>query len=1098
MWEKRFGLDNLRIRTRLVLLVVLLIVLFGLVAIQAHHTIIAYIEKREKIDLRDEAMNVRASFEKLLNRAESLIIENARKCTGDDPSQARELPNNTDGIKVTRKHRYDSFEELFDKYRQRDLSLGQHETDEAPREELLQRIIDDHLFADDQPQLHSYWSNLYWKPTPTDGTEGSHQKVCLQVLIRDDLRENETDAASQIPVGRNPIWFYEVDLTEPLAHNILWSVRSYGILVNPGYTHWTASHRGAASNELAYVPILKGSPSSTRPNNPSQDEVLNDDQSSKEEKTCSVTMGAKLRQAISRHDEKIEEQIRLKLQVEDFSFQFPPAEELPEGGDSGISLRDLIVIKCDDKEIPASTPWTCKSSFISSLVANKLNDISEAYSTKPTSRQPLRKVSIEKGQNPRIWLRAGSHKELEELKATVAQFYENAVAGSKHEGNQQESLRWESETSMGNLVLSIASIRPPGASPECQPILYIARAVSLEEIRNSAQEGLSPLIYWGVFISALALALTVTLAFRITQPLQQITKVVGQIQETDINAENSETEDQFKKLLTELPVARNDEVGAISKQLAKTFESILDKNKQIRFQLERSNKSDLERRVAEEASEAKTNFLAMISHDMRQSMNVMFGHLAILQDQCCIPEQLQDIQAVFMSAKKMRYLIDDVLDYQRFLTGDVHVESREFNVEQMLKSVVDIYRSNAEENGNQIVLQSFFHQTIASDEPKLERIVGNLLSNACKFTKRGKITVLLEQVSPTDIRISVEDTGKGMGKEQQAKVFQIQNTAKTTGNRDGTGLGLYICKRLATSLHGKIGFESVENKGTRFEIRLPIRSVSEDPSGMDQKTSSTREQELLLIIDDSQTSREAIRQAVESHSKDAFKIIEASNGHQGLRLAREYSPSLITLDVEMPDINGFQVLQELRENPITARIPVILVTIHADTGTASVLGANGFLKKPFDRNELWRQIERSLAGARDGLVLLVDDEESCRKELSKLLSSRGIRVSTARDGEDALDRIQDEIPSLFIIDLLMPRMDGFALIEKLRSMPETKNVPILVLSALALQPEEMNKLNPMIQRFFGKGSMDLSEFISEIDRISSQESNRLSQDTTRT
>jgi CheY-like chemotaxis protein len=120
----------------------------------------------------------------------------------------------------------------------------------------------------------------------------------------------------------------------------------------------------------------------------------------------------------------------------------------------------------------------------------------------------------------------------------------------------------------------------------------------------------------------------------------------------------------------------------------------------------------------------------------------------------------------------------------------------------------------------------------------------------------------------------------------------------------------------------------------------------------------------------------------------------------------------------------------------------------------------------------------------------VDDEESCRKELSKLLSSKGIRNATARDGEDALDQIKDEIPSLFIIDLLMPRMDGFALIEKLRSLPETKDTPILVLSALALESEEIAKLNPMIQRFFGKGTVDLEEIVKEVDRIGKFTSNR--------
>jgi len=162
------------------------------------------------------------------------------------------------------------------------------------------------------------------------------------------------------------------------------------------------------------------------------------------------------------------------------------------------------------------------------------------------------------------------------------------------------------------------------------------------------------LLYWGLFISLAALLLTTWLAFRITQPLQKISQVVGQIQETDINSDSEETEKRFQSLLSNLPLDRNDEVGAIAKQLSKTFESILEKNNKIRCQLERTNKADLNRRVAEEANEAKTQFLAMISHDMRQSMNVIFGHLDMLREEPLAPTQKQDVQGVFISAKKLR------------------------------------------------------------------------------------------------------------------------------------------------------------------------------------------------------------------------------------------------------------------------------------------------------------------------------------------------------------------------------------------------------------------------------------------------------------
>ncbi|MEY2612986.1 MAG: hypothetical protein RL069_1798 [Planctomycetota bacterium] len=1067
VWVNRFGLENLSIRTRLVLMVILLISLFGLIAMQAHRTIIAYIERREKVDLRDEAMNVRANFEKLLNRTESLIIEDSRKHRF--LSSEKSLPTTSeDGIQVQCLGKFKNYEDFS---RQCGLTSPRIDSNlRRPRRELLDQIMDDHLFYRDHPNLHSYWSKMYWVPNSKNGNEGS-QSAKLQVLVRDDLRDTPIDGNPSAGLDDSSIWFYEVDLTQPLSKSILSSVRSFGILVNP-YQHVAHVEKNSAATDLAYIPLLDGSP------------VRYSESDQEPRKIQRFEMGSKLLEAIHKYQEEIQARKKTENQSDDFSLQFPSNDELPEGNDSKISLPDLIV--GDNLQRLSSAPWTCKSSAFSPALAKALKKAVEKdpYAN-PSMDDPLRTVFIEDGQTSRFWLRASTYEGLSRLKQTAVGLYER-VANQ----NQAKALDWESQTSMGSLVLSVASIKPPGASDSIPPVFYIIRAVSLDEIRNSAQEGLSMLLYWGLFISLAALLLTTWLAFRITQPLQKISQVVGQIQETDINSDSEETEKRFQSLLSNLPLDRNDEVGAIAKQLSKTFESILEKNNKIRCQLERTNKADLNRRVAEEANEAKTQFLAMISHDMRQSMNVIFGHLDMLREEPLAPTQKQDVQGVFNSAKKLRYLIDDVLDYQRFLTGDVHVESSECQLEQVLRSVVSIYESNAEENGNQIEFQSYFQKPIVSDRYKIERIVGNLLSNACKFTKRGKVSVVLEQASASQIRIVVEDTGRGMSKEQQEKVFKIQNTAKTRGNRDGTGLGLFICDKLTRSLGGEIQFHSAEGKGTRFEIRIPIEpNMGQSPMG-GVDSGVVEEQPVLLIIDDSENSRAAIRRAIESHSKGAFKIIEASSGQQGLRVAREYSPSVITLDVEMPEWDGFQVLQELRSDPVTARIPVLMVTVHADTGKASMLGANGFLRKPFDRLEISREIEKIMRDAGDGLVLLVDDEESCRKELSKLLSSKGIRNATARDGEDALDQIKDEIPSLFIIDLLMPRMDGFALIEKLRSLPETKDTPILVLSALALDSEEIAKLNPMIQRFFGKGTVDLEEIVKEVDRIGKFTSNR--------
>ena len=197
-----------------------------------------------------------------------------------------------------------------------------------------------------------------------------------------------------------------------------------------------------------------------------------------------------------------------------------------------------------------------------------------------------------------------------------------------------------------------------------------------------------------------------------------------------------------------------------------------------------------------------------------------------------------------------------------------------------------------------------------------------------------------------------------------------------------------------------------------------------------------------------------------------MQIIEASSAAEALDILAHEDVDLITLDVEMPGMNGFEMLGKLKASELWRRIPVLMVTVHPDDGRASMLGADGYLNKPIRREELKTAITRVLQGTRSGPVLIVDDDEGCRRDLQRLLEGQGLEVQTAVDGEDALDRIRETLPALCLIDLLMPRMNGFALIEKLRAVPETAQIPIIVLSAVDLTAEEQQRLAPCIQQFF--------------------------------
>jgi CheY-like chemotaxis protein len=326
-------------------------------------------------------------------------------------------------------------------------------------------------------------------------------------------------------------------------------------------------------------------------------------------------------------------------------------------------------------------------------------------------------------------------------------------------------------------------------------------------------------------------------------------------------------------------------------------------------------------------------------------------------------------------------------------------------------------------------------------------------------------------------------------------VFHQQHTATQKGNRGGTGLGLYICQQLTQRLGGEISFVSRHREGTTFTVTLPQERAGN--AGTPEKysasalTSATaelpqriREQQLrLLVVDDSAQARHVIIREARAEFGNAVHFFEAASAAEGLELLLHEHIDLITLDVEMPGMNGFEMLAKLKHNELWRRIPVLMVTVHPDDGRASMLGADGFLSKPVRREELRAAINRVLNPAQSGTVLIVDDDDGCRKDLQRLLEAQGLKVQTAVDGEDAMERIREQLPSLCLIDLLMPRMDGFALIEKLRTMPDTAQIPVFVLSALDLTAEEHRRLAPDVQQFFSKGTADIRAVRTEIQRL---------------
>jgi len=364
--------------------------------------------------------------------------------------------------------------------------------------------------------------------------------------------------------------------------------------------------------------------------------------------------------------------------------------------------------------------------------------------------------------------------------------------------------------------------------------------------------------------------------------------------------------------------------------------------------------------------------------------------------------------------------------------------------------------------------------TMHSDQMRIRQTVLNLVSNANKFTEHGTITISVRQQengSGAWTTIAVTDTGIGMTPEQMGKLFQefSQADSSTTRQYGGTGLGLTISRRFCQMMGGDIVVESTPGRGSTFTVRLPTSIGSPEigiaPDGSAPTPSVTPH---ILVVDDDPTAREVIGCSLEGAG---YSVVTASGGREGLRLARELRPAAITLDVIMPDLDGWTVLAAIKGDPTLADIPVVLMTIVDEKKRGYSLGATDYLVKPVDRDKLIRVL-RSICGSPGGHVLLVDDDDAMRRGVRQALVPAGWEVTEAENGKVALMLLGEARPDAIILDLMMPEMDGFELLDEIRHRPELCDIPVVVVTGKDLTAEDRNRLNGGVERIIQKTGRD--------------------------
>jgi PAS domain S-box-containing protein len=498
------------------------------------------------------------------------------------------------------------------------------------------------------------------------------------------------------------------------------------------------------------------------------------------------------------------------------------------------------------------------------------------------------------------------------------------------------------------------------------------------------------------------------------------------------------------------------------------------------------------RAAAEEANRAKTVFLASMSHELRTPLNAIIGYSEMLQEEARDLGQaafVPDLERIHDAGRHLLGLINQVLDLSKIEAGKMELFVEAFDIAPMIRDIVGTVDPLVQKNANTLEVRCADDLgTMRADLTKVRQTLFNLLSNACKFTERGTITldVAREQMDGgPGITFRVSDTGIGMTPEQMGKLFQTfaQADASTTRKYGGTGLGLAISRQFCQMMGGDITVESVLGEGSTFTIRLPAEVVDWRPAPAPRGEGAVpmpRGGPTVLVIDDDPTVHDLIRRFL---SKEGFGMVAAMGGEEGLRLAKELRPTVITLDVLMPGMDGWAVLTALKADAATADIPVIMLTIMDEKQMGYALGAVDYLTKPVEWERLAAVLQKYRCEAPPCPVLIVEDHAETREMLRRFLERDGWTVTEATNGREALERVAANQPELIVLDLMMPEMDGFTFIETLRQNAAWRSIPIVVVTAKDLTPDDRRRLNGTVEQILQKGAYSREELLREIHRL---------------
>lgn len=532
--------------------------------------------------------------------------------------------------------------------------------------------------------------------------------------------------------------------------------------------------------------------------------------------------------------------------------------------------------------------------------------------------------------------------------------------------------------------------------------------------------------------------------------------------------------------------ADEDEIEAIERHVA--FIATAIRNARMYEQIKTAEKA------ANAANQAKSQFLANMSHELRTPMNAVIGYSEMLKEEAedqGADDFIPDLDRICRASKHLLHLINDILDLSKVEAEKIELFPEPIDVGEFIDDIVNGIGPIIETNGNMLEIDRPQEGVeIINDVTRLRQVVLNLLSNAAKFTHEGTVRLAVS-INAKDGRdwldIAVEDSGIGMSGEQMKQVFQpfTQADASTTRKYGGTGLGLAISKSYCEMMGGTISVASEEGKGSTFTIHIPANI--ETPTGATPESAGTERRleavspeagSVVLVIDDDAAARDLLQRLLE---REGYSVFTCSRGKIGLEKARELKPDVITLDALMPEMDGWTVLGALKQDPELAMIPVVMVSFVDEPSKGLALGAAEYLTKPVEKKQLLETLAR-LERSNEAEALVVEDDADTRNLISSWLESEGWTVHTAINGREGLELFRKLRPSVVLLDLMMPEVDGFEFLGTLRYEFPDDDSSVIVVTAKELFPEDIQRLNGSVEKIIEKAKAPGEQLLSEIAR----------------